>query len=72
MDLATTATSTRAALGHLLDAAGARSFSSASALQRVWRDVEVISRHPVLAPGTNTDVYGRVLLGLGQQVVALV
>jgi len=49
-----------------------RPFASASALQRTWRDVEVISRHPVLTPGTSTDVCGRVLLGVGQQVVPLV
>jgi 3-hydroxy-9,10-secoandrosta-1,3,5(10)-triene-9,17-dione monooxygenase len=63
-DVATISTSTREAIGHLLDAGGSRSFGADEALQRIWRDVEVVSRHPVLAPGVNLDVYARSLLGV--------
>ncbi|MFD0484249.1 acyl-CoA dehydrogenase family protein [Kineococcus sp. GCM10028916] len=71
-DLATITVSTRAALGHLLDAGGARSFAAGNPLQAVWRDVEVLSRHPLLAPGLNVDVYARTLLGSQEQVAAFV
>ena len=71
-DLATTTVSTRAALGHLLDAGGARSFAAGNPLQAVWRDVEVLSRHPLLAPGLNVDVFARTLLGSPEQVAAFV
>lgn len=71
-DLATITVSTRVALGHLLDAGGARSFAAGNPLQAVWRDVEVLSRHPLLAPGLNVDVYARTLLGSQEQVAAFV
>ncbi|WP_370063063.1 acyl-CoA dehydrogenase family protein [Mycobacterium sp. MAA66] len=54
---------TREAVNVLLDASGAGSFASANPLQRMWRDLEVITRHGMLVPALNADIYGRAVFG---------
>lgn len=45
-------------------AAGANAVHMKDPLQRVLRDMQVISVHSLLLPSTNAEVYGRVLCGL--------
>ncbi|MFD0485379.1 acyl-CoA dehydrogenase family protein [Kineococcus sp. GCM10028916] len=71
-DLATISASVRQAMGHLLDAGGARTFALSSPVQQVWRDVEVLCRQPMFVPGISLDVYARSLLRIQEQVVGLV
>ncbi|WP_329460593.1 acyl-CoA dehydrogenase family protein [Streptomyces sp. NBC_01497] len=63
MDIGRATQAAREAVGILLTAAGNRSFSSQSRIQRAWRDVEFVSRHVLLSPERNHDVYTRVLFG---------
>jgi 3-hydroxy-9,10-secoandrosta-1,3,5(10)-triene-9,17-dione monooxygenase len=72
MDAAASSTGLRRALDLLLDAGGARSFALHHPVQRIWRDLNVTTRHPVLAPALNQEVFGRSVLGLEEQVVDLV
>jgi alkylation response protein AidB-like acyl-CoA dehydrogenase len=59
----------RRAMDSLLDVAGAGSFASASALQRMWRDLNVGSRHAFLATNVSLETYGRSLFGLDPVLV---
>jgi len=54
----------REAADELISIAGAASFADASALQRLWRDINVATRHPHLAYAHNLELYGHALLGL--------
>jgi 3-hydroxy-9,10-secoandrosta-1,3,5(10)-triene-9,17-dione monooxygenase len=69
MDAGTIATDLRRALDLLLDVGGAGSFARRSPVQRIWRDVTVASRHPLLSPGLSTGIEGRALLGLPETAV---
>ncbi|WP_405970775.1 acyl-CoA dehydrogenase family protein [Streptomyces sp. NBC_00988] len=62
-DVAFITRSCQEAVEILLDANGASCFAHANPLQRIWRDVETGSRHGMLVPGVNLEVYGRALLG---------
>ncbi|MFF3569287.1 acyl-CoA dehydrogenase family protein [Nocardia jiangxiensis] len=55
--------SCREAVEILLDANGASCFAHANPIQRIWRDIETGSRHGMLVPDVNMEVYGRALLG---------
>ena len=54
----------RDAVDTLLDVAGAASFATANPLQRVWRDVNVASRHAFLATNPSLETFGRSMFGL--------
>lgn len=62
-DIATAATRCRQAVGLLLNVAGAGSFAQANPLQRIWRDLEIISRHGLVNVDIGREIYGRALLG---------
>jgi 3-hydroxy-9,10-secoandrosta-1,3,5(10)-triene-9,17-dione monooxygenase len=47
----------------LLNVAGAGAFAKSSPIQRLWRDVNVGSRHAFLATNPSLETYGRSLLG---------
>jgi len=64
MDAATAASHLRKAVRHLLAALGSASFSIASPIQRIWRDMEVALSHSNITPDPNREAYGRALLGL--------
>ncbi|MET9255624.1 acyl-CoA dehydrogenase family protein [Streptomyces sp. NPDC003717] len=72
MDTGYVARRSREALDLLLSVQGAGSFAEASPLQRVWRDQETGSRHAVINPGISTELYGRALLGVEEQVTPLI
>jgi alkylation response protein AidB-like acyl-CoA dehydrogenase len=72
MDTGYVAETAREAIRILCSAHGASSFSEASPLQRIWRDVEVASRHAIIRPEINAEIYGRALLGDAENVTPLV
>ncbi len=71
MDTGYAARRSREALDLLLNVHGAAGFADASPLQRSWRDQETCSRHAVVNPAITTEIYGRALLGLEDQVTPL-
>ncbi|MFI1198261.1 acyl-CoA dehydrogenase family protein [Streptomyces sp. NPDC020883] len=72
MDIGTIARCSREALDILLSVHGARSFADASPLQRIWRDLETGSRHAMVNPAIATEMYGRALLGIEDQITPLI
>jgi alkylation response protein AidB-like acyl-CoA dehydrogenase len=71
MDTAATVTAVRGAIHLLLDVNGASVFASGQPLQRIWRDLEVASRHQMVASDVSREVYGRALLGIEEQITPL-
>jgi 3-hydroxy-9,10-secoandrosta-1,3,5(10)-triene-9,17-dione monooxygenase len=57
----------RAAVETLLDINGAGSFSCANPLQRVWRDLEVASRHGIINPLMADEGMGKLVAGVAAQ-----
>jgi hypothetical protein len=51
---------------------GASGFAEANPLQRMWRDVNVASRHALLATDPAFEIYGRALLGVEGKITPLV
>lgn len=54
----------RTAVDRLVNIGGASSFADASPLQRIWRDVNLASRHAFLATEPSLELYGRTMFGL--------
>jgi alkylation response protein AidB-like acyl-CoA dehydrogenase len=54
----------RQAVDTLLDVAGAGSFASANPVQRLWRDLNVGSRHAFLATNPSLETFGRSMFDL--------
>lgn len=54
----------RKATETLMDIAGPSSFASSNPMQRLWRDVNVGSRHNALNSRLSEELYGRAILGL--------
>ncbi|MDX6743960.1 acyl-CoA dehydrogenase family protein [Actinocorallia sp. A-T 12471] len=72
MDTGYVARRSREALDILLSVQGAGSFAEANALQRIWRDQETSSRHAIVNPAVSTELYGRALLGVAEQITPLI
>ncbi len=72
MDTGYVARRSREALDLLLSVQGAGSFAEASPLQRIWRDQETGSRHAIVNPAVSSELYGRALLGIEEQVTPLI
>ncbi|MEW2060269.1 MULTISPECIES: acyl-CoA dehydrogenase family protein [unclassified Streptomyces] len=60
------------AIDILLTAHGAASFADTNPLQRIWRDSAVSARHAILQPSMIKEMYGKVLLGVEEQISPLV
>ncbi|MGH7906274.1 MAG: acyl-CoA dehydrogenase family protein [Candidatus Binataceae bacterium] len=71
MNLAHAVRCCRKAMGLLLNLQGAGSFAQSNVLQRVWRDFEVSSRHGLLNAEISQEVYGKALLGIEEQMTAI-
>ncbi len=71
-DVAVAASRCREAVALLLDTSGASSFARSNPLQRIWRDLEVASRHGLVDIGLSREIYSRALLGIETQVTQLV
>jgi 3-hydroxy-9,10-secoandrosta-1,3,5(10)-triene-9,17-dione monooxygenase len=56
----------RDAIGLLLNVQGAGAFANSNPIQRVWRDLEVASRHGLASYEMGQEMYSRALLGLEQ------
>ncbi|MFB6770697.1 acyl-CoA dehydrogenase family protein [Streptomyces sp. NPDC056337] len=72
MDTGYVARRSREAMDVLLSIQGAGSFAEVSPLQRIWRDQETAGRHAVINPAIATELYGRALLGIEEQVTPLI
>jgi alkylation response protein AidB-like acyl-CoA dehydrogenase len=68
MDTGMAAKLSREAINRLLSVNGAASFANANALQRIWRDSEIASRHAFVMPEVASHIYGRALFGLEELV----
>ena len=71
-DSAVALRSINAALNTLLDASGAGSFAEVNAMQRIWRDSNVASRHAVMLPQVSMETYGKALLGRRDHITAII
>jgi 3-hydroxy-9,10-secoandrosta-1,3,5(10)-triene-9,17-dione monooxygenase len=63
MDLGYAMRCCREAVALLLDVQGASAFAEANPIQRIWRDIEMASRHGLLSGAVPQEIYGRALLG---------
>jgi alkylation response protein AidB-like acyl-CoA dehydrogenase len=54
----------RQAVDTLMNVAGTSAFAESNPLQRIWRDVNVASRHGYLASKPNLELYGRAYCGV--------
>jgi alkylation response protein AidB-like acyl-CoA dehydrogenase len=68
MRLAHAMKSARQAVDLLLDVQGASAFALANPVQRMWRDMNVASRHGFVHPENNQGVYGRAIAGVEETV----
>ena len=71
-DVGTIATRCREAVDLLLNVHGAGSFAEFNPMQRIWRDLETCSRHAVVNPEISKELYGRALIGVEEQITALI
>jgi 3-hydroxy-9,10-secoandrosta-1,3,5(10)-triene-9,17-dione monooxygenase len=53
----------REAIGLLLNVQGASAFAESNPIQRVWRDLEMASRHGLISAQVPHEIYGRALVG---------
>lgn len=60
------------ALSVLMNVHGAGSFAQSNVLQRFWRDANTAARHAGLQPTVGYEVYGKLLLCVGERVSAIV
>jgi alkylation response protein AidB-like acyl-CoA dehydrogenase len=63
MDAGQAVVNAREAIRVLVSAYGASGFAEDSAMQRIWRDSEVASRHASVNPDIGAEAYGQALLG---------
>lgn len=71
-DSAVALRSVNSAINTLLDASGAGSFAEVNAMQRIWRDSNVASRHAVMLPQVSMESYGKALLGRRDHITAII
>ena len=55
----------------LLNVGGAGSFANVNVVQRMWRDINVASRHAFLATNPSLETYGRAMFGLDPIMVVV-
>ena len=72
MDVGAVAQYCREAVDLLMSVQGAGAFAESSPLQRMWRDLNIATRHAIVNPLVAGEVYGRALLGVKEQVTPLV
>jgi alkylation response protein AidB-like acyl-CoA dehydrogenase len=60
------------AIDKLMFAHGSAGFADVSPLQRIWRDAAVASRHAVVLPPIGYELYGKMLLGVENNVTPLI
>ena len=63
MDLGYVMRCCREAVDLLLSVQGASAFAESNPIQRVWRDLEMASRHGLIAGEIPREIYGRALVG---------
>jgi alkylation response protein AidB-like acyl-CoA dehydrogenase len=68
MDTGRAAKLCRESINRLMSVNGAASFANVNALQRIWRDSEISSRHAFVMPEVASHIYGRALFGIEEIV----
>jgi hypothetical protein len=56
----------------LMNVQGASGFAKANPIERVWRDLETASRHGLLSYEMGQEMFSRALLGMDEQISAIV
>jgi hypothetical protein len=51
---------------------GARGFALSNPVQRIWRDLETATRHPMLSTDLGRELYARSMLSIEEPVTAWV
>jgi alkylation response protein AidB-like acyl-CoA dehydrogenase len=62
----------RDAMKLLMNVQGASGFAKANPIERVWRDLETASRHGLLSYEMGQEMFSRALLGMDEQISAIV
>jgi 3-hydroxy-9,10-secoandrosta-1,3,5(10)-triene-9,17-dione monooxygenase len=62
----------REAVDQLMSIAGASAFADSNPLQRYWRDINLATRHAVVASETSFELFGRAMLGLKGNITDLI
>jgi alkylation response protein AidB-like acyl-CoA dehydrogenase len=62
----------REAVDSLVSVGGASAFSETNPIQRMWRDINVSSRHAMLSTAPDLETYGRALLGVEGNVIPVI
>jgi 3-hydroxy-9,10-secoandrosta-1,3,5(10)-triene-9,17-dione monooxygenase len=70
MDSTYVAQQCREALDTLLTAYGSSAFNETNPLQRIWRDINVASRHIAFGMGVPEQLYGRALIGQDPRTIS--
>jgi 3-hydroxy-9,10-secoandrosta-1,3,5(10)-triene-9,17-dione monooxygenase len=72
MDIGTAVRHARSAVRLLLDVGGPAGFRLGRPVQRIWRDLEQITRYELLSADVSREIYGRTLLGIQNQATYLI
>jgi alkylation response protein AidB-like acyl-CoA dehydrogenase len=56
----------------LMTIGGASSFADGNPLQKIWRDLNTCSRHVIVTPAVNQEIFGRALLDVEETATPLV
>jgi 3-hydroxy-9,10-secoandrosta-1,3,5(10)-triene-9,17-dione monooxygenase len=72
LDTARAARHCREALDMLVEAHGTSSLADSNPLQRMWRDMEVASRHAITDWIVNLEIYGKLLVGIEPNITELI
>jgi alkylation response protein AidB-like acyl-CoA dehydrogenase len=62
----------REAADCLVSVGGASAFAETNPIQRMWRDINVSSRHAMLSTAPDLEAYGRALLGVEGNIIPLI
>jgi alkylation response protein AidB-like acyl-CoA dehydrogenase len=68
MDVGVAAKRAREAVDLLLNVGGARGFALSNPVQRIWRDLETATRHPMLSTDLGREIYARSMLSIEEPV----
>ena len=60
------------AISTLVSAYGAGAFAESNPLQRIWRDSNTAARHALVLPPVCEELYGKVLLGVNDNITPLI
>ena len=68
MDVGVASKRAREAVDLLLNVGGARGFALSNPIQRIWRDLETATRHPMLSTDLGRELYARSMLSIDEPI----